>query len=54
MVEIEGSCQPVLVYNIRKVDADVQARGVHKQKQSVFASAQLAWRNSLFLDVTGA
>jgi TonB-linked SusC/RagA family outer membrane protein len=39
--------------NIIKADADVLQRGFTKQKQSLFASAQLAYRNSIFVDVTG-
>ncbi len=39
--------------NISTTGADISQTGYSRQKQSVFGSAQLAFRNSVFLDVTG-
>lgn len=38
--------------NINYTNPDFQQTGVRRQKQSVFGSAQLGFRNSLFLDLT--
>ncbi len=39
--------------NISTTGSDISQTGYRRQKQSVFGSAQLAFRNSVFLDVTG-
>lgn len=38
--------------NINTTSMDISQTGTSRQKQSVFGSAQLGWRNSVFLDVT--
>lgn len=38
--------------NINPLTSDILQRGYHKQKQSIFASAQVGYQNKLFLDVT--
>ncbi len=39
--------------NINPLSSETIQRGYHKQKQSVFASTQVGYRNMLFLDLTG-
>ena len=38
--------------NVDQLNADISQTGYHKQKQSVFGSAQLGYKNMIYLDLT--
>ncbi|OQP56661.1 SusC/RagA family TonB-linked outer membrane protein [Niastella populi] len=49
---LQGVANLYTYTNINPIGADIQQTGIRRQKQAVFASAQLAYRNGVFFDIT--
>ncbi|MBS1563467.1 MAG: SusC/RagA family TonB-linked outer membrane protein [Bacteroidetes bacterium] len=50
--KLKGVANLYTYSNIDRSITDISQKGYHRQKQSVFGSAQFAWRNMLFVDAT--
>jgi TonB-linked SusC/RagA family outer membrane protein len=51
--KLQGVANLYTFANVNRTTADISQTGYHRQKQAVFGSAQIGYKNMLFVDVTG-